>query len=235
MLAIPSFNNPLGSCMPEANRRRLVEMLARREIPLIEDDIYGDLAFPPAPRTRTAKGFDENGLVLLCGSVSKTLAPGWRVGWVAPGARYHDAIKQAKFGSALAAPGATQLALADFLRDGGYDRHLRLLRRAYAEQVARMAQAIAETFPAGVRISRPQGGFVLWVELPGNVDALELQRRALEERISISPGPAFSAKPKQFENFIRVSCGQPWSARIERAIGVLGHLIRQLMRENGRA
>ena len=198
------------------------------------DDIYGDLAFPPAARTRTAKGFDENGLVLLCGSVSKTLAPGWRAGWVAPGPRYYDAVKQAKFGTTLAAPGATQLALADFLRDGGYDRHLRLLRRAYAEQVARMAQAIAETFPSGVRVSRPQGGFVLWIELPGNVDALELQRRALEERISISPGPAFSAKPRQFENFIRVSCGQPWSARIERAVGVLGHLVRQLMRENDR-
>ena len=147
VLAIPSFNNPLGSCMPEANRRRLVETLARREVPLIEDDIYGDLAFPPAGRTRTAKGFDEKGLVLLCGSVSKTIAPGWRVGWIMPGPRYYDAIKQLKFGSTLAAPSAPQLALADFLRDGGYDRHLRLLRRAYAEQVARMAQAIAEAFP----------------------------------------------------------------------------------------
>ena len=233
VLAVPSFNNPLGSCMPEANRRRLVEMLARREVPLIEDDIYGDLAFPPSGRTRTAKGFDENGLVLLCGSVSKTISPGWRVGWVVPGPRYFGVIKQLKFGSTLAAPSAPQLALADFLRDGGYDRHLRLLRRAYAEQVARMAQAIAESFPAGVRVSRPQGGFVLWVELPENVDAVELQARALEERISISPGPAFSAKPKQFSSFIRVSCGQPWSVRIERAVGVLGHLVRQLAREGG--
>jgi DNA-binding transcriptional MocR family regulator len=231
VLAIPSFNNPLGSCMPEANRRRLVAMLARKEVPLIEDDIYGDLAFPPAVRACTAKGFDEKGLVLLCGSVSKTLAPGWRVGWVVPGPRYYDTIKQLKFGSTLASPSAPQLALADFLRDGGYDRHLRLLRRAYAEQVARMAHAIAETFPAGVRISRPQGGFVLWVELPGNIDAVELQARAIAERISISPGPAFSAKPKQFSNFIRISCGQPWSVRIERAVSVLGLLVRQLARE----
>ena len=233
VLAIPSFNNPLGSCMPAANRHRLVEMLARREVPLIEDDIYGDLAFPPIGRTRTAKGFDEKGLVLLCGSVSKTIAPGWRVGWVAPGPRYYDAIKQLKFGSTLAAPGAPQFALAEFLRDGGYDRHLRLLRRAYAEQVAQMAQALAESFPPDTRISRPQGGFVLWVELPENVDTLELQRRALGENISISPGPAFSAKARQFENFVRVSCGQPWSARIERAVGVLGHLARQLTRETG--
>ncbi len=233
VLAIPSFNTPLGSCMPEENRRRLVAMLARRQVPLIEDDIYGDLAFPPAGRPRTAKGFDEKGLVLLCGSVSKTIAPGWRVGWVAPGPRYYDAIKQLKFGGTLAVPCAPQLALADFLRDGGYDRHLRLLRRAYAEQVARMARAIAETFPAGVRVSRPQGGFVLWVELPENVDALELHRRALEEKISIAPGSVFSAQGAQFKNFIRVSCGQPWSARIERAVGVLGHLARQLAREGG--
>ncbi len=228
VLAIPSFSNPMGSCMPTANRRRLVEMLSRRDVPLIEDDIYGDLAFPPASRTGAAKGFDDKESVLLCGSVSKTLAPGWRMGWVAPGPRYYDAIKQLKFGSTLAAPSAPQLALADFLRDGGYDRHLRSLRRHYAEQVARMAQAVTECFPSGVRLSRPEGGFVLWIELPENVSALELQRRALEERVSVSPGPAFSSKGNQYQNFVRLSCGHPWSPRIERAVGVLGSLVRQL-------
>ncbi len=231
VVSIPSFNNPLGSCMPEANRRQLVEMLGRRSIPLIEDDIYGDLAFPPASRPRTAKSFDEKGLVLLCGSVSKTLAPGWRVGWVAAGPRYLETVKQMKSGSTLAAPSVPQLALADFLRDGGYDRHLRRLRGHYAEQVGRMAQALTEAFPPGVRISRPKGGFVLWIELPGNVSALDLQTRALAERISLAPGPVFSAKAKQFSNFIRISCGHPWSARMERAVGVLGYLVRQLQRD----
>ena len=230
VLAIPSFNNPLGSCMPEANRRRLVDMLARRNVPLIEDDLYGDLAFPPANRPRPCQSFDKKGLVLLCGSVSKTLAPGWRVGWVAPGPKYYDAIKQMKAGSTLAASSIPQLALADFLRDGGYDRHLRGLRRAYAQQVAQMAQAVTEAFPPGTRISRPQGGFVLWVELPSSVDAMELHAQALEERISVSPGPVFSAKAKQFGHFIRLSCGHPWSARIERAVGVLGHIARRLAR-----
>lgn len=223
----PSFNNPLGSCMPEANRRQLVELLARREIPLIEDDIYGDLPFPPAARSRTAKSFDPHGLVLLCGSVSKTLAPGWRVGWVAPGPRYHGKILQLKTGSTLATAGPPQFALAEFLRDGGYDRHLRGLRRAYAEQVERMAGAVAEALGPGIRVSRPQGGFVLWVELPRAVDALSLHARALGEGISITPGPVFSARGRQFAHFIRLSCGTPWSARIERAVGVLGHLVRQ--------
>ncbi|HEY0790925.1 MAG TPA: PLP-dependent aminotransferase family protein [Chthoniobacterales bacterium] len=235
VLAIPSFNNPLGSCMPDANRERLVLLLARHEVPLIEDDIYGDLAFPPAGRPRVAKRFDRRGLVLLCGSVSKTLAPGWRVGWVAPGERYYKTILQLKISSTLATASAPQFAVAEFLRDGGYDRHLRALRRAYAEQVRRMAQAVVEAFPPGIRISRPQGNFVLWVELPKGADAMELHRRALEERISVAPGPMFSAKGRQFARFIRLNCGAPWSTRIERGVAVLGHLVGQIIREGAGA
>jgi DNA-binding transcriptional MocR family regulator len=234
VLAIPSFNNPLGSCMSDGNRQRLVELLARREVPLIEDDIYGDLPFPPASRPHATKRFDRRGLVLLCASVSKTLAPGWRVGWVAPGERFYKTIMQLKTSSTLATTSAPQLALAEFLRDGGYDRHLRGLRFAYAEQVTRMAQAVVEAFPPGIRISRPQGNFVLWVELPKGADAWELHARALEERISIAPGPMFSAKGRQFARFIRLSCGAPWSARIERGVAVLGHLVRQLIRDRAR-
>jgi DNA-binding transcriptional MocR family regulator len=228
VLAVPSFNNPLGSCMPAENRQQLVDLLGQHNIPLIEDDIYGDLFFPPAKRPRTVKSFDRNGLVLLCGSVSKTLAPGWRVGWVVPGERYRDKIEQLKTSSTIATAVPPQLAVAEFFRDGGFDRHLRHMRHSFASQVQRIAEAVSESFPPNIRVSRPQGGFVLWIELPLRVDAMKLHTRALARGVSIAPGQVFSARPLQFANFVRLSCGMPWSPKIEQAISVLGRLVRQL-------
>ncbi len=224
VLAMPSFNNPLGSLMPDENRRRLVELLAKKEIPLIEDDVYGDLHFEPV-RPRVARAFDRHGLVMLCGSFSKTLAPGYRVGWCAPG-RFLERVKTLKFTNTIATATLPQLAIAEFLKNGGYDHHLRTLRRTYAEQVQRVSEAVAESFPPGIALSRPRGGFVLWIELPRAVDTLALHEQALRENISIAPGPLFSAK-QQFRNCIRLSCGHPWSSRHERAISVLGYLVKK--------
>ena len=221
---MPSFNNPLGSLMPDENRRCLVELLAKKEIPLIEDDVYGDLHFE-ATRPRVARAFDRHGLVMLCGSFSKTLAPGYRVGWCAPG-RFLERVKTLKFTNTIATATLPQLAIAEFLKNGGYDHHLRTLRRTYAEQVQRVSEAIAESFPADTKLTRPRGGFVLWIELAAKVDALALHEQALRENISIAPGPLFSAK-QQFRNFIRISCGHPWSDRFERAVGVLGYLVKK--------
>jgi DNA-binding transcriptional MocR family regulator len=225
VLVVPSFSNPLGGCMPEEHRQRLVALLAARGIPLIEDDIYGDLHFGPQ-RPRPAKAHDSEGLVLLCGSFSKTLAPGYRVGWVAPG-RFREKVELLKFAQTVATPTLPQLALAAFLRDGGYDRHLRSLRRQLASQMQRMVEAIGEHFPEGTRVTRPEGGLLLWVELPRGVDALVLHERALEAGISFAPGPIFSAQ-RRYGNFIRLSCGFPWSPRLEGALATLGSLARNL-------
>lgn len=230
LLGVPSFSNPLGSCMPLENRRALVNLLAKFKVPFIEDDVYGDLPFPPGKRPRTVKSFDTEGLVLLCGSVSKTLAPGWRVGWVVPGERYYDRIEQLKTSSTVATAAPPQLAVAEFFRDGGFDRHLRNIRHCYASQVHRMAEAVCYFFPSNIRLSRPQGGFVLWIELPPSVDGLKLHTRALAHGISIAPGRLFSARPIQFANFIRLSCGMPWSSKIEQALSVLGGLVKKLAR-----
>jgi DNA-binding transcriptional MocR family regulator len=220
-LVIPNFNNPLGSCMPDKNKKHLVEMLGRREIPLIEDDIYGDLYFGTV-RPKVAKAFDKHGLVLLCSSFSKTIAPGYRVGWTAPG-RFKAQVEHLKSMNTVATPTLPQITVAKFLEGGGYDRHLRKLRKALATQVQRMILAISQYFPEGTRVTRPAGGFVLWLELPTRVDAIELYFNALENRISIAPGPIFSAKQK-YPNFIRLSCGQPWSDKLEEALITLGRL-----------
>ncbi len=224
-LFVLNYNNPLGSCMPDANKKRLVEMLAERAIPLIDDDIYGDLAFGPT-RPRTAKSYDRNGLVLLCDSFSKTLAPGYRVGWCAPG-RWQEQVEHLKLVTTVATATLPQMAIADFLANGGYNHHLRRIRRLYAEKVQLVSEAVTRFFPAGTRITRPTGGYVLWVEMPPAVNSLELFDRALAAGISIVPGPVFSAKGK-FRNFIRLNCGNPWSEHIERAIEKLGRMARQL-------
>jgi len=220
-LVVTNFSNPSGALMPDEAKRELVRRLAKRDIPLIEDDIYGDLHHDGA-RPRPARAFDRHGLVMLCGSFSKTLAPGYRVGYVAPG-RYRDAVERLKFAQTVATPTLAQMAIADFLENGGYERHLRRLRRAVADQVARVSEAIAEHFPAGTRISRPRGGFLLWVEMPPGRSALELHDRALARGVSVAPGPIFSAK-QRFTSCIRVSCGYPWSEAIERGIRTLGEI-----------
>ncbi len=222
---IPNFSNPTGTLMPDENKRRLLEILDARKIPLIEDDIYGDLQHA-GPRPRCVKTFDRNGSVLLCSSFSKTLAPGYRVGYIAAG-RWHDRVLRLKKTSSLAGPTLPGLAIAEFLKNGGYDRYLRTLRLKYRDQVARMREAIVETFPEGIALSRPQGGFVLWCELPARVDSVDLFHQARAAGISIAPGPLFSAQGGH-KNFIRLNCGHPWSPQIERSIGILGHLVKRL-------
>ncbi|MES2707464.1 MAG: PLP-dependent aminotransferase family protein [Verrucomicrobiota bacterium] len=226
-LAVPNFNNPLGSLMPDAHKQRLLEILTKRDIPLIEDDIFGDLHFGPH-RPRVVHSWDRSGLVMLCGSFSKTLAPGYRVGWVAPG-RFHAKVQALKLTSTLATGTLPQLAIAEFLANGGYDHYLRSVRQTYAAQVGKMSVALAAALPGNVRITRPAGGFVLWVELPPALDSLELHSRALEEKISLAPGPMFSARGS-FRNFIRINCGHPWNARLQRAVETLGVLVRKMSR-----
>ena len=224
-LAVPNFSNPLGSLMPEEHKQQLVGILARHDIPLIEDDINGDLAHDGV-RPRVARSYDRDGRVLLCGSFSKTVAPGYRVGWVAPG-RYYEQVKALKITSTLATATLPQLAMAEFLANGGYDHHLRTLRANFATQTRRMSEALAASFPKDIKITRPSGGFVLWIELPKRVSALALHEQALAEKISIAPGPMFSAK-QGFPNFFRLNCGHPWSAQSERAIEILGSLVKRM-------
>ena len=225
VLAVPSFSNPLGSCMPDPAKARLVEMLSARSIPLVEDDVYGDLAFGPS-RPRPARAFDTDGTVMYCGSFSKTLAPGFRVGWVAPG-RWRERVEVLKFASSIATSTLPQHALVHFLAEGGYDRHLRTLRGRLEHNVACVAAAVAASFPPGTRVSRPRGGCFLWVELPANVDALQLHARAHEAGVAIAPGHIFSAAHTH-ANCIRLSCGEAWSERVEAAVRLVGRLASRL-------
>ena len=216
-----SFQNPLGSLMPPEKKRALVDLLAEHDVPLIEDDVYGELYFG-AQRPALSKRYDSKGLVMHCSSFSKCLAPGFRVGWAAPG-RYTRAVERLRLTTSLAAALPSQLALAEYLGQGSYERHLRQLRLALAAQQHTMLQAIALHFPAGTRVTRPQGGYFVWIELAAGVDALALHRSALAHGISIAPGPMFSAN-RGFNHCIRLNYGHLWDASHEAAIATLGRL-----------
>jgi DNA-binding transcriptional MocR family regulator len=220
--SMPTLHNPTGATLDTGRKRELVDLLSRHEIPLIEDDAYAELQFasPPVP---PAKAFDERGIVLHCGSFSKCLAPGYRLGWVAAG-RFVKEVARGKIESSLATSLPIQLAIAQMMKHGGYDAHLARLRQALAGQQAQACKSIARHLPEGYRLTRPAGGYFLWIECPPRIDALEVHRRALEYGIAIAPGPMFSPR-RQFGNFIRVNTGHPWTAAAEGAMARLAAIL----------
>lgn len=219
----PNFSNPLGYCMSDDAKRALIRLLGKYKVPLIEDDVYGDLGFAQH-RPSTCKGLAPRADILYCSSFSKTLAPGLRIGWIAATGERRERIEYLKYVTSIASPTVPQLAVADLLGSGRYERYLREVRGRYASAVARMSDAVMKSFPVETRISQPQGGFVLWLELPEGTDSFALARRALRKGVSIAPGPLFSASGK-FGNFIRLSSARVWDARLERALLELAKLV----------
>lgn len=218
-LFVLNFSNPLGSLMPDETKQKLIALLAKAKIPLIEDDIYGDLHFGAA-RPKAAKAFDSEGMVMLCSSVSKTIAPGYRIGWTLPG-RFKSQVEFLKRTNTLTTPTLLQLAIAEFLESDRYNRHLRLMKTVIAEHMERASNIIGKYFPAGTKITRPSGGCVLWVELPKPADTLVLHNKALLNGIGISPGILFSST-NQYNNCLRLNCAHPWSPKMEFALKQLG-------------
>lgn len=223
---MPSFQNPLGATMPEARKQALVTMLASHGVPLIEDDVYAELHYS-ATRQKPAKAFDASGNVLHCASFSKCLAPGYRIGWAMPG-RHVAQVQRLKLGTTLSAALPSQLALADYLAGGHYERHLRRLRETLRIERDAMSAAVREFFPEGTRLTRPEGGYFLWVALPAAVDTRRLQRQAIAEQIAIAPGALFSARDA-FESCLRLNYGHPEDRRVNRALRRLGQLAAQQM------
>lgn len=223
---IPNYNNPIGSCMAGENKKKLVELITKHNIPLIEDDIYGELYFGKT-RPKNCKHYDTKGLVMYCSSFSKSLSPGYRIGWVIPG-KFFDAVKQLKRIQNISGPTITQAAIAHYLKYGRYEFHLKNLRKALHTQSLRYVQAIIKYFPADTKVSRPHGGFILWLELNKKVDAFKLRTEAMKHNISIVPGKIFSAGNK-YENCIRICFGKPWNDDVDYGLMMLGKLIKKMI------
>ncbi|NML99097.1 PLP-dependent aminotransferase family protein [Paraburkholderia sp. RP-4-7] len=217
-----NYQNPTGAALSQERKKALVELLAQHDVPLIEDDVYGELHYGPT-YPLPAMAFDKTGLVMHCSSFSKTLAPGYRIGWVAAG-RFADKVQRLKLMTTLSASIPAQAGIADYLQHGGYDKHLRKLRGSLHGQLAEMDAALHRWMPDDSHWTRPSGGYFLWVRLPPRVDAMKLHRLAIENGISIAPGPVFSAR-HEFRDHIRLNFGHPWSDRMESAIRTLSTLL----------
>ncbi|MCD6041697.1 MAG: PLP-dependent aminotransferase family protein [Burkholderiales bacterium] len=229
VLMMPNVSNPIGASMSDAAKKRLVELLAAKGVPLIEDHIYAELQFDSgAPRP--AKAFDRSGNVMLCSSFSKTLSPGLKVGWVETG-RWRDRIRMLKFMSSGGQNELVELAVAELIESGGYERSLRTLRRRFESQVDGARHIICESFPRGTRVTRPSGAYILWVELPKECDSVLLFERLLERGITIAPGPMFSAS-QRYRNCMRLSIGQAWAEKHERALREVGRLAGELAEQS---
>lgn len=221
---VTNFNNPLGSCMPDENKKELVRLLTLQNIPLIEDDLYGDLFFG-ASRPKPCKAFDEEGIVMWCGSVSKTLAPGYRVGWVAPG-KFKEKLIRKKLLHTMSSPPLFQEVIADFMEHGRYEHHLRGLRNTLYSNYLHFQRTIEEYFPENTKISKPQGGFVLWLELDPKIDTAVLYDIAVQHKIGFAPGRMFT-QHDQYNNCMRLNFAIKWDEKVQRSLQNLGLLIKQ--------
>ncbi|SFN35411.1 transcriptional regulator, GntR family [Chryseobacterium oleae] len=224
-LLIPNFNSPLGSCMPDENKKEIVRILSENNIPLIEDDVYGDLYFG-STRPKCCKSFDKDGNVLYCSSISKTLAPGYRVGWIAPG-RYKDKIMKLKLLHSTSSISIVNEAVANFLKSGRYEKHLHQMRKAVQSNYQNYVQTIADYFPEGTKTSRPQGGLSLWIEFDKKIRTTELYDLAIKQNISIAPGRMFTLQD-QFENCMRLCIGLPWTEETRLCLQQLGNLAKKI-------
>ncbi len=224
-LLVSNFNNPLGSCMPAEHKKAVVKLLEKYNIPLIEDDLFGDLYFG-RQRPDCCKTYDESGMVLLCSSFSKTLAPGYRVGWVAPG-RFFDKVRRTKYYHSLYTTSITHAAIGSFLENDRYENHLRKLRQALHRNSLQFQRCISQYFPEDTKATKPQGGLHLWVELNKNADTVLLYNKAMAKGISVAPGRMFTLH-NQYNNCLKLNFGMLWNEKVENALRTIGEIAAEV-------
>ncbi|MBS0357024.1 MAG: PLP-dependent aminotransferase family protein [Proteobacteria bacterium] len=222
VVVVPNFQNPLGSVMPDAEKARLVALCETHGVSLVEDDIYGALGDDDLP-LKSCKAWDRTGNVIYCGSLHKTLAPGMRIGWMISG-RWQARVRMLKHAQSRPNDALAQIALGEFMGSHAFDRHLVRLRRLLKAQRASMAEAIASYFPPGTRLNMPRGGMLLWVEMPEGRSSRAVFEAALAEGIRVAPGAMFSNSTR-FDHFLRISCGFPFSSRIDAALRRLAQIV----------
>jgi DNA-binding transcriptional MocR family regulator len=191
---IPVFQNPTGVCLSPARRAALLDLSARHRLPLVEDDIYGRLAYEEAPPL-ALKADDHEGFVAHIGSFSKALLPGVRIGYIAAAPQLIRRLVAAKQADDLCSPPLLQRALALFLQHGRLATHLRRVIPQYRERRDALISAMAWHFPSGLRWTTPQGGFCSWVALPVGVSTTDLYMAAVEQGVAFAPGDVFFSGP----------------------------------------
>ncbi|MGE8556421.1 MAG: PLP-dependent aminotransferase family protein [Chryseobacterium jejuense] len=220
---VVNYNNPLGFQMPDENKKELVRMLTEHNVPLVEDDVYGNIYFG-AGRPKPCKFYDEAGIVMWVGSVSKTLAPGFRVGWVAPG-KFKEKIIRQKLVQTVSSPSLFSDVIADFLEHGRYDHHLRMFRKKLYANYLQIQKSVTQYFPDNTKVSEPKGGFMLWLELDKRICTEDLYDEAVNQKVNFAPGRMFS-QYNQYQNCMRLNYALEWTDRVESDLEKLGKMIK---------
>ncbi|MEB2344047.1 MAG: PLP-dependent aminotransferase family protein [Deltaproteobacteria bacterium] len=225
---MPTFHNPLGTSTGLAHRRALLATAGRAGKPVVEDAFEMDLRYAGKPVPSLA-ALDERGLVVQLASFSKSLFPGARVGSIAARGRIVEALLALEQASHLGGAGVLQAALAEFVANGGYERHLARVRRTLRGRRDALLEALAREMPDGVRWTEPEGGLQLWVELPGFVDSAELLPDAVRAGVLFAPGFQFRSDPRPSSG-LRLSIALAGEEEIRRGVAALGRVVRERLR-----
>ncbi|MCI0485682.1 MAG: PLP-dependent aminotransferase family protein [Blastocatellia bacterium] len=224
---IPSFHNPTGATMDTEARRRLIELAARHRVPVVEDDIYREMRYEGAALP-SLKALDRYGLVIYINSFSKVGFPGLRVGWIAAPPVVISHLNRAKEEIDLHASLLTQAAIYEFSRRGLLAKHIKRVKKVYAQHRDIMLEALERYFPEEAAWDKPEGGMAVWVRLPERLSADQILVRSAEQGVIFSPGHYFySSQPQQ--NMMRLSFTMTPPALIEEGIKRLGGVVKNCL------
>ena len=227
-LMMPTCQNPLGVSLSLEKKGKLVRLIERYEVPLIENDAYGEF-LPPEEGGSSCKVYDKSGLVIHCSSFSNSLSPELRVGWVSAG-RFRDRVLSVKFLTSMSSHGLAQQTVAEFLKHENFDHHLRNLRSVLGDRRRRGLQELDNWGPLIMSRSNPDSGYIVWAKLPEGIDSLYLFKIAAAEGLSFVPGALFSIDRLR-QNEIALNLSFAWTDETTESLKRLGSLIEEARRE----
>jgi 2-aminoadipate transaminase len=232
IVVTPDFNNPTGMSLPMESRRKLLELAARHQVPVVEDHIYGRL-YGQEPRVPSLKQLDRNELVIHIDSFAKVAFPGLRVGWIVAPAAAIERLRVVKQNTDIHTDQLAQASLAEFLKRGLFTKHVAKMRKIYALRLAALDEALRKYMPSGTRWTKPEGGMCLWFELPPGFDASELLIHAKERGVLFAPGRYFYVQ-NPLPNTLRLSYASMSEKEIARGVAILADLLRAEMKKRER-
>ncbi|USD42234.1 PLP-dependent aminotransferase family protein [Vibrio sp. SCSIO 43135] len=219
-----NFHNPTTYTHTDTQKTKITALAEQYQVPIIEDDVYGELYFETS-KPKPLKAFDDVGNVLLCGSFSKSLCPGYRVGWVVSD-KYNEHIQRLQLMSTLSGSAPIQNGIAHFLQHDSFDSHLRKLRKTLQERRDSMLALIHSCFPAGTKVSCPTGGYFLWLELAEHINARHVYECAVEQGATVAYGKLFSTS-EHHQSCLRLNYSYPLDTRAKQVIEKMADLVRK--------
>lgn len=224
---VPNFQNPTGRTMPAERRKKFAELAAKYDVPVLEDNPYGDIRFA-GEHVPSVKSFDHAGKVFYMSTFSKILAPGFRLGWLVADPKVIEKLTVLKQSADLHTDNLVQYVVTEFFKENDVDAHVKEISDLYGKRKQLMIDGIKKYFPKDVKYTDPEGGMFLWVEVPGVTDTVELFKQCLEHNVAFVPGdPFFAGKPQP--GTFRLNYSNMQEDQIEVGLKRLGEALSQVL------